>query len=177
MGAGGAPHLKCGRYRNQLSFNQMQARAEKAAATSNAQPNLDTRPTTQQRVVRAAGGETELTKMRWGPVPFWAGGKALTDFKLPTFNAKADTVATAATFKGRFKIRRCLVIADGWYEWTGAKGAKERRLFTPKDGEPLTFGGLWDRCKSSDIGEIKSFTIVTQPTGAPSTGTTTVPRS
>lgn len=160
----------CGRYRNRLSFNQMQSLATKAAAASNAQPNLDVRPTTQQWVVRTTEHETELTKMRWGLVPFWAGGKPLKEFKLTTFNAKAETVATAATFKGSFARRRCLVVADGWYEWTGPKGSKQRWLFTSRNGEPLTFGGLWDRCTTSDVGEIESFTIVTQPAGAPLNG-------
>lgn len=160
----------CGRYRNRLPFEQMQRLASRAAEASNAQPNLDVRPTTSQWVVRGAPGETELTKLRWGLVPFWHGGKALKDFKLTTFNAKAEGVATAASFKGPFKNRRCLVIADGWYEWTGPKGSKQRWLFTPRDGEPLTFAGLWERCKTSDAGEIESFTIVTQPAGAPLNG-------
>ena len=76
-------------------------------------------------------------------------------------------MATAATFKGAFARRRCLVPADGWYEWTGAKGSKQRHLFTPKDGGPLTFGGLWERWKGSEGDPLESFTIVTQPAGAP----------
>ena len=148
----------------------MKRLAGKAAETSNAQPNLDIRPTTQQWVVREAGGDSELVRARWGLVPFWHSGKALKDFKLTTFNANAETVATAATFKGPFARRRCLVLADGWYEWTGPKGSKQRWLFTPRDGEPLTFAGLWERCTTSDAGEVHSFTIVTQPAGAPLNG-------
>ena len=109
--------------------------------------------------------------MRWGLVPYWFKGPTLKDFKLTTFNAKAETVATAASYKGPFVRRRCLVPADGWYEWTGAKGAKQRHVFTAQDGEPLTFAGLWERWKAPGEGEVvESFTIVTQPAGAPLNG-------
>ena len=160
----------CGRYRNHLAFNDMLRLADRTNRIVNARANPDIRPTTQQFVVRGAPGDRELAQMRWGLVPYWHGGKALKDFKLTTFNAKAEGVATASTFKGAFARRRCLVIADGWYEWTGPKGSKERWLFTAKGGEALTFGGCWDASKTSDAGDIESFTIITQPAGAPLNG-------
>ena len=169
----------CGRYRNKMTYSDLRGlspfplvRPEPQAAP-NMQPNLDVRPTTQQWVIRQAADGGEAVQMRWGLVPFWHGGKALKDFKLTTFNAKAETVATAASFKGPFARRRCLVAADGWYEWraeNGPKAKKQRYLFTPKDGEPLTFAGLWERCTTADAGEVESFTIVTQPAGAPLNG-------
>ena len=153
-----------------MSWEQLQRLTRLARPLASEAPNmapaLDVRPTTQQWILRQTETGAEALRARWGLVPFWHGGKALKDFKLTTFNAKAETVATAASFKGPFARRRCLVPADGWYEWTGAKGAKQRWLFTPKDGQPLTFAGLWERCKTSDAGEIESFTIVTQPAGA-----------
>ena len=160
----------CGRYRNKLSYDQLQRLTKLAlpvaAAGSNMAPALDVRPTTQQWVIRSAEGGGEALKMRWGLVPYWFKGPTLKEFKLTTFNAKAETVATAATFKGPFARRRCLVPADGWYEWTGEKGAKQRWLFTPTDGEPLTFAGLWERWKPAEGEPVESFTIVTQPPGA-----------
>ena len=108
--------------------------------------------------------------MRWGLVPYWFKGPTLKEFKLTTFNAKADPVVTAASFKGPFARRRCLVAADGWYEWTVGKGSKQRHLFTRKDGAPLTFAGLWERWKPPEGSPVEIFTIVTQPAGAPLSG-------
>ena len=164
----------CGRYRNKMSWDQLRRLMElaipDASAAPNMEPNLDIRPTTSQWVIRPTPAGNEATRLRWGLVPYWHGGKPLKDFKLTTFNAKAETVATAATFKGPFARRRCLVPAHGWYEWTGPKGSKQRWTFTAKDGEPITFGGIWDRCETSDQGVVESFTIITQPAGAPLNG-------
>lgn len=146
--------------------NPFLVRPEPANAPNMA-PASDIRPTTQQWVIREAEDGSEAVKMRWGLVPYWFKGPTLKEFKLTTFNAKSETVATAASFKGPFARRRCLVAADGWYEWTGAKGAKQRHLFTPKHGGALTFTGLWERWKPPEGDPVESFTIVTQPAGAP----------
>lgn len=135
----------------------------------NMEPNDDVRPTTQQWVIRAGEAGGIASKMRWGLVPYWFKGPTLKDFKLTTFNAKAETVATAASYKGPFSRRRCLVPADGWYEWTGAKGAKTKHLFTARGGEPLTFAGLWETWRGPE-GPVESFSIITQPAGAPLNG-------
>ena len=163
----------CGRYRNKMTYSDLRKLAPfplvrpEPTQAPNMQPNLDVRPTTQQWVIRTCDGGAEAVKMRWGLIPFWFKGPTLKDFKLTTFNAKAETVATAASFKGPFQRRRCLVAADGWYEWTGPKGSKQRHLFTPGDGEPLTFAGLWERWQPAEGDAIESFTIVTQPAEAP----------
>ena len=162
----------CGRYRNHLTVTDLRqltnpflVRPELAAAPNMA-PALDIRPTTQQWVIRQAEDGAEAVQMRWGLVPYWFKGPTLKEFKLTTFNAKAETVATAASYKGPFARRRCLVAADGWYEWKGPKGAKQRYVFTPKDGAPLTFAGLWERWKPPESEPVESFTIVTQPAGS-----------
>jgi putative SOS response-associated peptidase YedK len=98
-----------------------------------------------------------MVRTRWWLVPFWHKG-ALKDFQLTTFNARSETVASAATFREAFKRRRCLVPASCWYEWTGPKGSKAKWRFTPR-GEPwLCFAGIWDRCVTADAGEVESFT-------------------
>ena len=94
-------------------------------------------PTTFQPVVRADGetGEPELALMRWGLVPYFA--KDLKTFSLSTINARAESLTTSATFRGPFERRRCLVPADGFYEWKklpatpgAAKGAAPTRAPT-----------------------------------------------
>jgi putative SOS response-associated peptidase YedK len=159
----------CGRYGRDLLWEDIyqQLDAFTRAAIPNDIVNMDIRPTTRQPVVTQTEEGRELRMMRWGLVPFWHGGKAIKDFKLTTFNAKQETVATAASYKGPYAKRHCLVPATGWYEWTGQKGAKTKWWFTPKSGELLTFAGLWERCNTADQGEVESFTIITQPAGAP----------
>ena len=108
--------------------------------------------------------------MRWWLIPYLHSGKPLKAWKATTFNARSETVTTSASCKGAFERRRCLVPASAWDEWTGDKGAKQRWTFTAKDGQPLTFAGLWDRCETSDEGVVESFTIITQPAGSPLNG-------
>ncbi|WP_369426596.1 SOS response-associated peptidase [Glacieibacterium megasporae] len=90
------------------------------------------------------------------------------------FNARAETVATSRAYRDSFKRRRCLMPADGWYEWMGPHDDDDKRkqpwLFAPKDGAPIMLAGIWDRCETIDQGSIESFSIVTQPAGAPLNG-------
>src|SRR5262249_32262581 len=117
------------------------------------------------------GERRAVTSMRWGLVPFWRNGKprkattkgAGDGFKLTTFNARVETVATASTFKGAFAKRRCIVPANAWYEWTGEAGSKVKNRFARVDGQPVWFAGIWDRCTTPDAGEVSSFTIMTGP--------------
>lgn len=92
------------------------------------------------------------------------------DWKATTFNARAETVATSRAYRDAFAKRRCLVVADGWYEWMGPRDADPKRkqpwLFTVRDGAPLMLAGIWDACETVDEGRVCSFTIVTQPAGA-----------
>ena len=163
----------CGRYRRDVPWDVLRRELAlfRPEAAPNLEPELDIRPTQPQWVARASpvDGARELARMRWGLIPYWHRGP-VKGFKLTTFNAKAETVASAATFKGAFQRRRCLVPASGWDEWTGPKGSKTRWTFTPRDGGFLTFAGVWDRCATEDSGEVESFTIVTQPAGAPLNG-------
>jgi putative SOS response-associated peptidase YedK len=64
--------------------------------------------------------------------------------------------------------RRCLVAADGWYEWMGRDDDRKKKqpwLFEPQDGAPIMLAGIWGRCETTDQGLVESFTIVTQPAG------------
>ena len=165
----------CGRIKRTGAFNAYVRELQEAGIivarpaphqAPNLEPQPDLRPTDPapifRRMPQGEGEGVEMIHARWWFVPYWHRGN-LKDFKLTTFNAKSETVATSRTFRDSFKQRRCLVPADGWYEWTGEKGAKVKWLFTPKGNAPVCFAGLWDRCKTTDAGEVKSFTIVTQP--------------
>ena len=82
--------------------------------------------------------------MRWGLVPFWAKDLSVGN---RMFNARAETLDSKAAFKSALETHRCLVLADGFYEWKRNDAAGRRRripfYFTRSDGEPLAFAGLW----------------------------------
>jgi len=164
-------HLTWAQIHEQLSLF-----APVATPPQNLEPNDDVRPTTSQLTARLEDGRWTLEKMRWGLVPFWRNGKPLKDtakgardgWNLTTFNCRVEPWTEPdgklpATFKGAFAQRRCIVPASSWYEWTGDKGAKTRHAFQRADGAPIWFAGLWDRCTTPDLGEIRSFTIMVGP--------------
>jgi putative SOS response-associated peptidase YedK len=122
-------------------------------------------PTTFQPVIRnnRETAERELIMMRWGMVPHFA--KSLADFKgLATINAKAESLMKNAMWRIPFQRRRCLIPADGFYEWKklGEK-TKQPYAFSMSDGEPFAFAGLWDAWRNPAQQEewLQSFTIIT----------------
>jgi putative SOS response-associated peptidase YedK len=113
----------------------------------------------------------ELVLMRWGLVPGYT--KQLADVKgLSTINARAETVRTSPVWRGPFQRRRCLVLADGFYEWkkpggTGDVGEKKQPFaFHMADDAPLAFAGLWDAWRAPDGSVLESFAIVTTTANA-----------
>ena len=95
--------------------------------------------------------------MRWGLIPFWA-----TDLKkLPVMiNAMSETAATKPAFRAAFKRRRCLVLADGYYEWQKAGKIRLPWYYTLKDDGAFAFAGLWERWEHGDK-PVESCTILT----------------
>jgi putative SOS response-associated peptidase YedK len=121
------------------------------------QPRWNAAPTSKLPVVVSKNGERTLTLMRWGLIPSWAS-----DIKIgySTFNARADGIDSRPAFRSAWKAgRRCLVIADGYYEWRDA----DKQPFAVALGNrgPMTFAGLWDIWRTPDGSTLKSFAIVT----------------
>jgi putative SOS response-associated peptidase YedK len=145
------------------------------SAAINLNPSDDVRPTTEQPVARLEEDGWVVEKMRWSLVPYWRSGKPLKDtakgagdgFKLTTFNCKTENfhpgAKRSATFADSYAKRRCIVPANGWYEWREEAGAKIKYRFARADGGLIWFAGLWDRCTTPDAGDIRSFTILTGP--------------
>ena len=125
----------------------------------NLAPQFNIAPTTPIEVIRAAAAGNELVPMYWGLVPPW-WKKPLKELPA-TFNARAETLAERPMFRGAFKYRRCIIPASGFYEWTGAKGAKRPRYFTARDGRPLAFAGIWEHWSGLDGGDdLPNATII-----------------
>lgn len=135
-------------------------------------PDFNVAPTTHQPVIRLnrETGEREMVLMRWGLVPFHAG--SLAEFKgMSTINARAEKVSSGM-WKRLFEKHRCLVPADGFYEWKtlpaelgGPKKKKPEKkpyAVTLRDPTPFAFAGLWDAWRDPASGEwLQSFAIVT----------------
>ena len=165
----------CGRYRNLQSWADLHAALSSFLAAPTQLPlNLASceqiRPTDRAPIVRMVDGIPVISQARWWLIPFYHKGN-IKDWKATTFNARAETVATSPAYRDSFKRRRCLIVADGWYEWSGPHPEHPKRkqpwLFTALDPEPMMFAGIWDRCHAGDDGEVESFSIVIQPAGSP----------
>lgn len=103
----------------------------------------------------------ELLWIRWGLVPHWAKDEGIGN-KL--INARAETLGEKPAFRRSFEKQRCLVLADGFYEWVAIPGSRLKKPYyiRMKSGEPFTFGGLWDKWCGSR-GDLLSCTIITTP--------------
>jgi len=112
--------------------------------TPNFPPSWNVAPTDSLPVVRhdTKAGERSLGLLRWGLVPFWA--KDL-NVGFANINAKAEGIETKPSFREAFQRRRCLVPADGFYEWKPGDPAKQPYLIARPDGAPFAFAGLWER--------------------------------
>ncbi|WP_138498841.1 SOS response-associated peptidase [Nostoc sp. PA-18-2419] len=100
----------------------------------------------------------EFQQLHWGLIPSWAKDPGM-GAKL--INARAETVAEKPAFRSAFKHRRCLVLADGFYEWQRQQGKKQPFYFRLQDGQPFGFAGLWEKWHSPANEEIISCTILT----------------
>lgn len=109
-------------------------------------PRYNIAPTQKVPIVRqAASGERELALAQWGLVPHWAKDPAIGN-KL--INARAETAAEKPSFRDAMKRRRCLIPADGFYEWQKLGKGKQPWLLRMKDAGPFAFAGLWSQWKT-----------------------------
>jgi putative SOS response-associated peptidase YedK len=105
-------------------------------------------------------GRNTADFFRWGLIPSWAKDPAIAN-KL--INARGETLGEKPSFRGGFKYKRCLIPADGFYEWKAQPGTKVKTPYFihMKDRKPFAFAGLWDEWQSPDGGALRTCTIVT----------------
>lgn len=121
-------------------------------------PRYNVAPSQDVDVVRDTGHGRELVHLRWGLIPFWSKDPK----KGPTpINARADTAPEKPAFRSAFRRHRCLLPADGFYEWKKDGTKKQPILFRMKDDAPFAFAGLWDRWEAPDGQVIQSCTLLT----------------
>jgi len=100
----------------------------------------------------------KLVNFRWGLIPSWAKDPAISN---KMFNARAETVAEKPSFREAFKRRRCLIVADGFYEWQKIDRIKKPLRFFLKSGEPFALAGLYENWISPDKEAVRTCTIIT----------------
>ena len=101
-------------------------------------------------------GNKELVPLHWGLVPSWSKGL---DKRYTMINARAETVASKPAYRGPFRRHRCLIPADGFYEWHAENG-KQPYYIHRTDNKPLAFAGLWDHWDDGEGDKIESCTII-----------------
>ena len=151
----------CGRYVTASSPALLaeRFRVEEVRVTRT-EPDYNVTPRAEVPVVAVSRGTRVLDVVRWGRVPSWANDVKIGDRQI---NARAATVATKPAFRRAFERRRCIVPADGFYEWQAVGGTKRKQpwFIHRRDGEPLAFAGLWER-----RGDLRTFAIITtEPNG------------
>ncbi|MET7394740.1 SOS response-associated peptidase [Dactylosporangium sp. NPDC005572] len=151
----------CGRYATSRSSVDLSALFEAADETDGLEPDYNVAPTDPVPVVRissSAGGRV-LGSARWGLVPSWAKDPKV---GARMINARAETVTTSSAFAQSFARRRCLVPADGWFEWVRDGKTKQAYFMTLGDAEPCVFAGIWTVWGQGD-GRLLTCSIVTAP--------------
>lgn len=121
------------------------------------QPRYNIAPTQQVVAIIADGGEVRPAMLRWGLIPFWADDPSIGNRMI---NARAETVAEKPAFRNAFRKRRCLVLADGFYEWQKRPDGKRPLWIRTRDEQPFALAGLWERWDRGDE-PIESCTILT----------------
>ena len=125
-------------------------------------PRYNIAPSQQVLVLRLGpDGNRQWAKLRWGLVPHWAEDP--TALRVRLINARAETVHVKPAFRAAFRYRRCLVAADGFYEWkvSDSRHGKEPYFFRRPDERPFAIAGLWEHWQGADGTELETCTLIT----------------
>ena len=128
------------------------------------EPRHNICPTQDVLAVRQVDQQAQAVMLRWGLVPFWAK-----ELKIGSrmINARSETVFEKPSFRAAAKSKRCVIVADGFYEWTPVEGQKKKQpwLIARADNRPLLMAGLWERWRDKSAGPdapvVETCTIVT----------------
>jgi len=147
----------CGRYRLSSTEEEV-AEFFEAEPIEELHPRYNIAPSQPVPVIRQVGRGRAISLVRWGLVPFWAKDSSIGSRLI---NGRSETVLDKPSFREPFAQRRCLVPADGFYEWKKAGQRKQPFHFGMKDGSLFAVAGLWDRWQSPDGTVLESCTILT----------------
>ena len=147
----------CGRYNLISNLTVLGERFEFDATQLTLESAYNVAPT--QNVLTVVGGESRRAGfMRWGLIPFWAKNRSIGSRMI---NARAETVADKRSFLDSFRRRRCLVLADGFYEWRRTGSGKRPMRVALRSGEPFAFAGIWSMWRDPEGNSIPTCAIIT----------------
>jgi len=149
----------CGRFVGYRSLDELKDVFPIDQTAVEAVSNYNVAPSQEILAIAKYEGQNWLVKFHWGLVPFWAKDISIGSRMI---NARSETIAEKPSFRNAFKRRRCLIPADGFYEWKGEKGRKQPMFITLPDSKPFAFAGLWESWNKADPeSPYKSCTIIT----------------
>ncbi|MGE5055127.1 MAG: SOS response-associated peptidase [Acidobacteriota bacterium] len=150
----------CGRYRLSRRKQIIEEYFDAADWQDDWSPRYNIAPTQPVPVLRQHPREPirQISSMRWGLIPHWSKDASIAT---STINARSETAAGKPAFSYLLKFRRCLIPADGFYEWKRSGASKQPYCFEISDGELFAFAGLWDGWQDNSGQWIKTCTILT----------------
>jgi len=148
----------CGRFSQQRPTSEIARIFEAEDLAVDEGGHFNVAPTDEAAVVVQRDDRRAVVRYRWGLIPSWAEPRQASK----AFNARAETLASSGLFRDAFRRRRCLVPADGFYEWLRVDGTRQPMRIHDPGGEPLALAGLWTGRRDEASGEWqRTFTIVT----------------
>jgi putative SOS response-associated peptidase YedK len=147
----------CGRYSLITNISELEERFGFTSDGIAYAPGFNIAPTQMVLTVVNEGGN-QARYMRWGLIPSWAKDISIGSRMI---NARAETIAEKPSFRTALRRRRCLILADGFYEWKRVGSSKRPMRVVMKSGEPFAFAGLWETWRPSSGDDITSCTIIT----------------
>jgi putative SOS response-associated peptidase YedK len=154
----------CGRFALTLDPADLQEAFPEFIFPAQVTPRYNIAPT-QPILALPNDGTNKADYFTWGLIPSWAKDPAIGNRMI---NARAETLAEKPSFRSAYKYRRCLIFANGFYEWQVSPGSKNKipHFIHLKSGEPFAFAGLWEHWQSGDGSEVRSAAIITtEPNG------------
>jgi putative SOS response-associated peptidase YedK len=161
--------IMCGRYRLSRRKQIVAEYFDSVPGEEDWTPHYNVAPTQSVPVIRQDPKEPvrQLSLMRWGLIPSWAKDSSVA---AQMINARSETAGVKPAFRDALKASRCLIPADGFYEWQKTGKAKQPYCFEVNNGELFAFAGIWDRWKESNGKELETCSILTTAPNAVTSG-------
>jgi putative SOS response-associated peptidase YedK len=150
--------IMCGRFTRHHKPEEIAERFDVETIEEAAVPRYNIAPSQMVPVIRRVDGR-EMIACKWGLIPYWSKDPKIGNKMI---NAKGETLAEKASFKTAFAKRRCLIPADGFYEWTrNEKDQKQPIYYKLRNNQLFAFAGLWEVWRTPDGEKLRTFTIIT----------------
>jgi putative SOS response-associated peptidase YedK len=148
----------CGRFTASFEFREIKLLFNVQRDIPLLSPRYNIAPSQEVPVIVQKDGVNELKPMKWGLVPYWAPDPSIGNNMI---NARAETITKKPSYRRLVESQRCLIPADGFYEWRREGNGKIPVWFHLKKKQPFAFAGLWDMWRDVDGEVLHTFTIIT----------------